>query len=203
MFGPLETRNQVGIDRQWQRAYMGERSNTLCIQTRNVELFIDQLAVIYAQAFSGDPWFEDWTPDSARAELQSCVERGAVFVISLDPETSRALGCGVGLPMTDPVSSQSFRERGLLRDTESSTTYYVAELCTAADMRNKGICSDVLAGLLQAGRDAGCERVLTRTRPDNKGMIRVFEKSGFSSLARYLATTGGVTSEREVFLAKL
>ena len=199
MLAPEITVNEIALNRQWERAYDGERSSTICVQTRSIDLFIDRLATIYAEAFNGAPWYEKWTVDEARAELRSLVERGSVFIISLDTETGDPVGYGIGLPMSDPVSSASFRERGLLNDEDLAASFYVAELCTAAAARNRGICSDVLDGLLQAGREAGFERAITRTRTDNDGMIRIFARNGFKHLVQYSTTTGGVASERIVF----
>lgn len=199
MFAPEITKNEIALNRQWDRAYEGERSSTVCVQTKSIDLFIDRLAAIYAEAFNGAPWYEKWTVDQARAELKSLEERGAVFIISLDAQTATPLGYGIGLPMSDPESSASFRERGLLSEAEIAVSFYVAELCTAASARNRGVCSDVLAGLLQAGRAAGFERAITRTRTDNDGMIRIFARNGLGYLVQYPTSTGGVTSERVVF----
>jgi RimJ/RimL family protein N-acetyltransferase len=199
MFAPVITKNEILLNRQWERAYEGERSGTICVQTRTIDLFIDRLSVIYAEAFSGAPWYEKWTIDEARAELKSLADRGSVFIVSLDPETGDPVGCGIGLPLSDRVSSASFRERGLLSEEDIAASFYVAELCTAANARNRGVCSDVLAGLLQAGREAGFERAITRTRTDNDGMIRIFARNGFKHLVQYSTATGGVASERIVF----
>lgn len=199
MFAPEITVNEIALNRQWERAYEGERSGTICVQTRSIDLFIDQLALIYAEAFSGAPWYEKWTVEAARAELRSLGSRGAVFIVSLDPETGSPLGYGIGLPMSDPVRSASFRERGLLTEEDIAASFYVAELCTSGNARNRGVCSDVLPGLLQAGREAGFERAITRTRTDNEGMIRIFARNGLRALVEYSTTTGGVTSGRIVF----
>jgi ribosomal protein S18 acetylase RimI-like enzyme len=203
MFAPLSVQNETLGTGPWEKMYMGDRSKTLCIQARNVDTFLDDLAAIYREAFGGAPWFESWSLEASRAEIISCAQRGALFVVSMDSDTATPLGFGVGLPMTDRASAKSFLDRGLLTPAEAPKTYYIAELCTAGTARNRGICSDILGGLVQAAQSSGYTQALTRTRTDNDGMIRIFTRAGFTSVAEYQTTTGGVPSERIVFRSEL
>ncbi len=164
----------------WSNTFIGPRSNTLCIQTFGIQGFLPNLSAIYAQAFQGPPWYESWSQQASTSALLDYVKRGSCFVISLDNEGS-PLGLGIAYG---------------LRDADGGKKWYIAELCTSEAARRRGICSDLLHGLLTIGADAGYDCATSRTRIDNIGMITIFEKAGFTDTGRITAKTGGAESER-------
>lgn len=167
----------------WTNCRQGDRSKTLCVQTTNIKEFESALAALYAEAFQGPPWFEEWSLQNAAATLQDYARRNSVFIISLD-DTGTPLGMGIAYAQ---------------ENARGAKQWYVAELCTSINARNRGVCSDILQALVQAGAESSCMCATSRTRTDNTPMIKIFERMGFVETHRDQAETGGKLSERVWF----
>jgi ribosomal protein S18 acetylase RimI-like enzyme len=180
--------NRTGINQStcgpWASLYIGQRSSTLCVEIKNIDDLKFDLASIYAESFNGPPWFETWSTQDAIAALLEYTKQNARFIVSLDSDGA-PVGLGIGVATNEGEGKQP--------------QWYIAELCTKESARTRGICSDILQGLIPIGARYGCEVATSRTRENNTAMISIFTKSGFKEVGRVKATTGGAASERILF----
>jgi ribosomal protein S18 acetylase RimI-like enzyme len=155
-----------------------------------------ELANIYGEAFSGAPWFESWSEQDALLELAQYLSE-AKFIVKRG-EDGNTLGFGIGLALKDYVGLEDFVSLGFVAPESAPRTFYIAELCTKKEARGRGVCTAVVQELVSTARDNGYQNIITRTRSDNYGMIRIFEKCGFKQLGSSLVETGGISSERVI-----
>ena len=157
-----------------------------------------ELAEIYVEAFAGAPWYESWTREEALKEILRYQE-SSDFVIRND-DRGNVLGFGIGQPVFSYPGVGDLVLNGWIEEVDLAATYYIAELCTKSEARGRGVCTEVVEELLATSKQKGFLQVITRTRVDNYGMIRIFERLGFAKLGVYSVETGGEVSERVVML---
>lgn len=161
------------------------------------EIFINDMARIYANAFSGAPWFEDWSPESAKAVLLEYIDKGADLVVVLaksQDDQDVVAGVGIGMPL-----SKYEGQAELLAQGANENAYYIADLAVDNAFRRMGVCSLMLSSLEQLAIKASASAIVSRTAIFNEAMLMLFRKSAFAQIGSYEAKTGGVTSERIVF----
>jgi ribosomal protein S18 acetylase RimI-like enzyme len=169
---------------------------------KKIDLPLQQMVAIYVEAFSSEPWFEKWQDEAALEVLLAYADKAANFAANMGPDGSLQ-GFGIGLGIEKCSIANELAEMGFLEPAKFPGVYYVAELCTKATARGQGVCTKVLAGLIESARQQGYQEIITRTRVDNDKMLRIFKKLGFVALSSYFTETGGVASERIILGLRL
>jgi ribosomal protein S18 acetylase RimI-like enzyme len=147
------------------------------------------LAEVFVRCFNGEPWYEDWTIDSAM-EFLSLLLAGEFLLCQVGK-----LGYGIGIPLSQYKDRESFETLGV--DVDSS--FYIAELATDPSGQGRRIGHQYTSALIAGGRKLGFRTVTTRTREDNFKAIKIFKDLGFVEIGRNRAETGGVESDRILF----
>lgn len=148
---------------------------------------VGRIAAIYAECFSGSPWFEDWSEDAARTEISSYLEKegGAHFYLgSVDGRLS-----GFAIAVRQGAKG------------EEDEQFWISEVAVDRRYQKLGLATTMVQRVVHDSISNGdrAGRFGSRTRYDNIAMIRVFEKCGFVERSRQEVVTGGKCSERIVF----
>lgn len=158
------------------------------------QLPIKALARLYAEGFSSPPWNEDWTVESAEAELLKTVGTADYLIARRDEQIA---GFGIGSLLLDYEGAEQILQLGA-----QSGAYYIRELVTDSRFRRRGVCLGICAEFEQLARETGCAALVLRTREDNLALFGVLERLGMSPLGRYLVTTGQKSHTSVVFSKK-
>lgn len=161
-----------------------------------------EAATIFAESFRAPPWNEQWSIESASAALTADEKSGAIFVGAFS--TSGALiGLGVGIALSASECGRDLVQSGKLNAACATQCFYNMDLCVTPEWRKRGVGEELVRLRLELARTGGFKYVLTRTRFDNDSMLRLIARSGFREVARQNAVTGGIPSERIVFMKEI
>jgi ribosomal protein S18 acetylase RimI-like enzyme len=151
-----------------------------------------ELANLYKEAFSGAPWFEKWTDESALAAIDQYIERGPRIV------TIERLDVIVAFAIALPVSKET-KFQQVWAEKIGSEALYLAEFAVSSAYRGQGLGKKVLEGLAVEAKAVGYASICARTRTDNTPAIKAFLSMGMKEVGVYSVESGGVVSERKVF----
>lgn len=153
---------------------------------------LDDLAPLYEEAFSEDPYREGAREVGAfitrfRNESQ---EKGFRLAFARDGELITGFAYGVPLASTsswwdalDDLSDDFTREDG-------RRTFAVIELAVRAPYRRRGIARALLAALL---RGTAAERVTLAVRPEAEPAVRLYTSLGYGIVGRSCPWEGAPT----------
>ena len=157
---------------------------------------IDALAQIYARAFSGPPWFEKWTAALGREEILTLLEpEGLITVLRLQNEIS-AFAIGT---TWKKVKDQAF----MMQLGVPQGSFYLAEFAVEDTLRGFGLGRSILEEFDRTLSKRSVRNLFTRTRTDNIAAIRAFQRIGMQEIGRVQVDTGGVVSDRVVYLKSI
>ena len=126
---------------------------------------LDECAFLFMQAFSGEPWCEDWTLGAARERLREILGTpGAVGLACVD---EKVIGVVAG------YWERSIRGSG----------FYLKEMCVDSEWQHQGIGIRLLRQLEYRLKQSGVEHVYLLTRRNGPAEA-FYAASGFRTSER-------------------
>lgn len=123
---------------------------------------LDGCAVVFAAAFSEEPWNQPWTPEAAREMLKEI----------LDTPKSQGLVC------LRPDGEILGFALGFTRRRADGRTFVLDELCVGPEARGKGVATRLLSRLHDELGGRGVDRVLVETLADTPAEA-LYRKGGY------------------------
>lgn len=165
---------------------------------------VNEAAYIYAKAFRGYPWREDWPHKVALKEVRSWKPmRGThnASVLVLNNKRNRIIGLAVGHVYVPKEHSDEVNEK--LTKLRAKKCYFFREVAVDPRFRRRKAAQALTDARFTQARKNGCTHVVGRTRSDNTAKIEQFLKDGFKEFHRETVVTGGKPSERIYFVKKI
>ncbi len=134
------------------------------------ESYLPQMAELYKEAFSGNPWNDDWSDAGQLDEYMKDISLGY-----------NALN--YGLMIDGKLAGMSV---GNVSHWWEGTNYNIAELCISPDYQGQGIGSKFLELIEQSVREKGIVGFFLQTDND-KPSYPFYHKNGFEDLDKHIS----------------
>lgn len=139
---------------------------------------LEILTCIYVVVFLEWPWRELHAPDDVRIRFDEVLRwPETIFLVARDLE-GRPIGAGIAFG--------AFRKKRLLAHHAErvQNALYISELFVDPAYRGRGVCRELIVGLLQAAREAGYTEILVDTSVHQKAIRHLFvHHFGFQEIA--------------------
>lgn len=134
------------------------------------ESYLSQMADLYREAFSGEPWNDDWSDTNQLNEYMKDISKGY-----------NALN--YGLMIDGMLVGMSV---GKISHWWEGTNYNIEELCIAPSYQGQGIGSEFLELIEQSAREKGLAGIFLQTDND-KPSYRFYHKNGYKDLDKHIS----------------
>ncbi|GEM_PF-3404139 len=159
-----------------------------------------EVAAIFVDNFTAAPRYENWDNESALAYLQSLWSKGAATWVSYKKdnlgnreEEGMITGFAIGIIINKHTQSH---EPQLLNHYAGA--FYLEEIAVCTEAQGQGIGKQLMQASLSDTQNSYPSYV-TRVRSDAPAMVYLLESLGFKQVDSYLATKGGVISQRLIY----
>lgn len=139
---------------------------------------LEILACIYVVAFLEWPWRELHAPNDVRSRFDEVLRwPETIFRVVRDLE-GRPIGAGIAFGAV----RKNWLRPHLAERTQHAL--FISELFLDPAHRGRGVCRDLVIGLLHAAREAGFEEILVSTSVHQKAIRHLFvQRFGFQEIA--------------------
>ena len=134
------------------------------------ESYLSQMADLYREAFSGEPWNDDWSDTNQLNEYMKDISKGY-----------NALN--YGLMIDGMLVGMSV---GKISHWWEGTNYNIEELCIAPSYQGQGIGSEFLELIEQSAREKGLAGIFLQTDNDMPS-YRFYHKNGYKDLDKHIS----------------
>ena len=134
------------------------------------ESYLSQMADLYREAFSGEPWNDDWSDTNQLNEYMKDISKGY-----------NALN--YGLMIDGELVGMSV---GKISHWWEGTNNNIEELCIAPSYQGQGIGSEFLELIEQSAREKGLAGIFLQTDND-KPSYRFYHKNGYKDLDKHIS----------------
>ena len=134
------------------------------------ESYLSQMADLYREAFSGEPWNDDWSDTNQLNEYMKDISKGynaLNYGLMID-------GILVGMSV------------GKISHWWEGTNYNIEELCIAPSYQGQGIGSEFLELIEQSAREKGIAGIFLQTDNDMPS-YRFYHKNGYKDLDKHIS----------------
>ena len=145
---------------------------------------------IFIKAFNGEPWFETWNDETAKAYLDPLIQSVGVGII-------RAQGVIAGFTISLPLGNHNDHAQ-MVELGAHAHDFYIAEVVVCQNFQGQGIAKVLVEHTIALAKGRH-DHVTLRTRDDHGRMIRIMKSLGFNTIANYNAQSGGKESGRVLF----
>ena len=132
--------------------------------------YLLKMAELYKEAFSGEPWNDDWSDAAQLSEYMKDISKGY-----------NALN--YGLLMDGKLVCMSI---GKISHWWEGTNYNIEELCVSPSYQGQGLGSRFLGMLEKLVREKGLAGIFLQTDYD-KPSYRFYHKNGFKDLDKHIS----------------
>ncbi len=134
------------------------------------ESYLSQMADLYREAFSGEPWNDDWSDTNQLNEYMKDISKGY-----------NALN--YGLMIDGELVGMSV---GKISHWWEGTNYNIEELCITPSYQGQGIGSEFLELIEQSAREKGIAGIFLQTDNDMPS-YRFYHKNGYKDLDKHIS----------------
>ena len=139
--------------------------------------YLPQMAELYREAFSGEPWNDDWSDTEQLSEYMKDISKAY-----------NALN--YGLVVDGKLAAMSI---GKINHWWEGTNYNVEELCVSPSYQGQGVGSEFLELIEQSVREKGLDGIFLQTDND-KPSYHFYHKNGFMDLDAHISLYKSVRS---------
>lgn len=144
------------------------------------ESYLPQMADLYREAFSGEPWNDDWSDNEQLKKYMKDIS-GAYGALNY------------GLLMDGKLVCMSV---GRINHWWEGTNYNIDELCVAPGFQSQGLGSRFLALIEKDIRKKGLAGIFLQTDND-KPSYHFYQKNGFTDLDAHISLYKSVRGSEE------
>lgn len=148
--------------------------------------YVDGFVEAYKEAFSGPPYYENYTTEEVMGEIWEPHARDGIIVLALaDPEGVVGFGCTIPVPKA-PEDVRDFltdrTEDGSL-PIDARQAWYMSELGVITSFRGHGIAYGLVKRRLELIQLRGGDHYIMRTAADGSNSEHLYQKLGSDTLA--------------------
>jgi ribosomal protein S18 acetylase RimI-like enzyme len=153
-----------------------------------------EVVLLFMDAFSAPPRYEEWDEASARDAIRKDYDPDAIFIAVSSED--HLVGFCHGLPIPKSVIASD-----IATYAEESDGFYLSNIAVDQTVRGQGLGALLVNAFLEevAKKYAVC---VARTREDALPVRNLFSKSGFTEKGRYEATVGGSFARRMFYVKR-
>ncbi len=132
--------------------------------------YLDQMALLYKNAFRGEPWNDDWSDEAQLSEYIKEISKNF-----------NALN--FGLLIDGKLAAMSV---GMIRHWWEGTNYNIEEFCVSPDLQGQGVGSRFMKMIEDDILNRGLCGIFLQTDSD-KPSYRFYMKNGFGELDKHVS----------------
>lgn len=132
--------------------------------------YLDQMALLYSNAFRGEPWNDDWSDEVQLSEYIKEISKNF-----------NALN--FGLLIDGKLAAMSV---GMIRHWWEGTNYNIEEFCVSPDLQGQGVGSRFMKMIEDDILNRGLCGIFLQTDSD-KPSYRFYKKNGFGELDKHVS----------------
>ena len=134
------------------------------------DTYLNQMALLYKNAFRGEPWNDDWSDEAQLSEYIKEISKNF-----------KALN--FGLLIDGELAAMSV---GMIRHWWEGTNYNIEEFCVSPDLQGQGVGSRFMKMIEDDILNRGLCGIFLQTDSD-KPSYRFYKKNGFGELDKHVS----------------
>ena len=134
------------------------------------DTYLNQMALLYKNAFRGEPWNDDWSDEAQLSEYIKEISKNF-----------NALN--FGLLIDGKLAAMSV---GMIRHWWEGTNYNIEEFCVSPDLQGQGVGSRFMKMIEDDILNRGLCGIFLQTDSD-KPSYRFYKKNGFGELDKHVS----------------
>ena len=134
------------------------------------DTYLNQMALLYKNAFRGEPWNDDWSDEAQLSEYIKEISKNF-----------NALN--FGLLIDGELAAMSV---GMIRHWWEGTNYNIEEFCVSPDLQGQGVGSRFMKMIEDDILNRGLCGIFLQTDSD-KPSYRFYKKNGFGELDKHVS----------------
>lgn len=134
------------------------------------DTYLNQMALLYKNAFRGEPWNDDWSDEAQLSEYIKEISKNF-----------NALN--FGLLIDGKLAAMSV---GMIRHWWEGTNYNIEEFCVSPDLQGQGVGSRFMKMIEDDILNRGLCGIFLQTDSD-KPSYRFYRKNGFGELDKHVS----------------
>ena len=134
------------------------------------DTYLNQMALLYKNAFRGEPWNDDWSDEAQLSEYIKEISKNF-----------KALN--FGLLIDGKLAAMSV---GMIRHWWEGTNYNIEEFCVSPDLQGQGVGSRFMKMIEDDILNRGLCGIFLQTDSD-KPSYRFYKKNGFGELDKHVS----------------
>ena len=134
------------------------------------DTYLNQMALLYKNAFRGEPWNDDWSDEAQLSEYIKEISKNF-----------NALN--FGLLIDGKLAAMSV---GMIRHWWEGTNYNIEEFCVSPELQGQGIGSKFMKLIEKEIKQMGLAGIFLQTDND-KPSYRFYKKNGFKELETHVS----------------